>query len=229
MVAHQLWYKYQQKFESFRGSNFKAATVAQPPLFYKGTVAKHAITFVRRGRDSNPRTGFPVNNLAGCSIRPLWHLSVRALYLYHFYRSFCSSVSDARVFSSCKISDWMRSDSRNDSRRTLRRSLDFLSDGFSCFRVVVASVVVASMVAWNITVVCAGARVSSGSAGAAAVICSCGSGPASATARAACSSKSSERIFAVFLLSRPCRESFCASSTRRSARRTCTSALAAGG
>src|SRR3989344_6329818 len=223
MVAHQLWYKYQQKFESFRGSNFKAATVAQPPLFYKGTVAKHAITFVRRGRDSNPRTGFPVNNLAGCSIRPLWHLSVRALYLYHFYRSFCSSVSDARVLSSCKISDWMR----NDSRRTLRRSLDFLSDGFSCSNVVVASVVVASMVAWNIMVACVGAELSCGSADAAVVICSCGSGPASATACAACSSKSSERILAVFLLSRPCEESFCASSTRRSARRTCTSALAA--
>jgi hypothetical protein len=30
---------------------------------------------MRRVRDSNPRTGFPVNNLAGCSIRPLWQLS----------------------------------------------------------------------------------------------------------------------------------------------------------
>ena len=30
----------------------------------------------RRGRDSNPRKGYPFNTLAGCSIRPLWHLSV---------------------------------------------------------------------------------------------------------------------------------------------------------
>jgi len=39
MVAHQLWCKYQQKFESFRGSNFKADAVAHPPLFHKGAVA----------------------------------------------------------------------------------------------------------------------------------------------------------------------------------------------
>lgn len=31
---------------------------------------------LRRGRDSNPRTGFPVNTLAVCCIRPLCHLSV---------------------------------------------------------------------------------------------------------------------------------------------------------
>ena len=30
---------------------------------------------MRRGRDSNPRTVFTVNTLAGCPIRPLWHLS----------------------------------------------------------------------------------------------------------------------------------------------------------
>lgn len=31
--------------------------------------------YLRRGRDSNPRTSFPVNTLAVCCIRPLCHLS----------------------------------------------------------------------------------------------------------------------------------------------------------
>ncbi len=31
---------------------------------------------LRRGRDSNPRGSCPPNTLAGCPIRPLWHLSV---------------------------------------------------------------------------------------------------------------------------------------------------------
>ena len=39
---------------------------------------------VRRRKDSNLRTGFPVDILAGCRFRPLSHASVRALYLYHF-------------------------------------------------------------------------------------------------------------------------------------------------
>gem|GEM_PF-3537703 len=31
----------------------------------------------RRERDSNPRCSCPHNTLAGCPIRPLWHLSVK--------------------------------------------------------------------------------------------------------------------------------------------------------
>ncbi len=31
----------------------------------------------RRGRDSNPRNGYPINTLAVCPIRPLWHLSIQ--------------------------------------------------------------------------------------------------------------------------------------------------------
>ena len=46
--------------------------VSKLPLFYLGS----NLDFWRRGRDSNPRSSFPDNNLAGCSIRPLWHLSV---------------------------------------------------------------------------------------------------------------------------------------------------------
>ena len=38
---------------------------------------------LRRGRDSNPRGSCPPNTLAGCPIRPLWHLS----NLRHIFRS----------------------------------------------------------------------------------------------------------------------------------------------
>ena len=36
----------------------------------------------RRGRDSNPRAVFTANTLAGCPIRPLWHLSIDEVILY---------------------------------------------------------------------------------------------------------------------------------------------------
>ncbi|KUK49792.1 MAG: hypothetical protein XD75_0208 [Parcubacteria bacterium 33_209] len=36
----------------------------------------------RRGRDLNPRAVFTANTLAGCPIRPLWHLSINEVILY---------------------------------------------------------------------------------------------------------------------------------------------------
>ena len=50
--------------------------------FVQKTPPKCDFDFWRRGRDSNPRAVFTANTLAGCPIRPLWHLSIDEVILY---------------------------------------------------------------------------------------------------------------------------------------------------
>ena len=45
----------------------------------------------RRGRDSNPRTSCPVNTLAVCPIRPLWHLSVTCIVSQTIFAHRCAN------------------------------------------------------------------------------------------------------------------------------------------